>query len=65
MVRRGIPQFIICDTQFKGVNTAIDRQWQQVILDQQVRHYIVSQRAESDDNSLQPWLHGKAGTMRD
>ena len=42
VARRGKPQLIICDNapQFKVVKTAIDRQWHQVMLDEEVRHYI-------------------------
>ena len=40
--RRGNPQLIISDNapQFKVVKTAVGRQWKQLMLDEEVRHYI-------------------------
>ena len=42
VARRGKPQLIISDNapQCKVVKTAVDRQWKQLMLDEEVRHYI-------------------------
>jgi len=42
VARRRKPQFIICYNapQFKVVKTAVNRQWQQLMVDEDVRQYI-------------------------
>ena len=54
---RGKPQLIISDNapQFKVVKTAVDRQWNQLMLDEEVRHYITEGRIECN---LLPPLQG-------
>ena len=61
VARRGKPQLIICDNapQFKVVKTAIDRQWHQVMLDEEVRHYISECGVRWQfTTALAPWKGG-------
>ena len=61
IARRGKPQLIISDNapQFKVVKTAIDRQWKQLMLDEELRHYITERGIKWQfTTTLAPWQGG-------
>ena len=58
---RGKPQLIIYDNspQFKVVKTAVGRQWKQLMLDGEVRHYITEGGIKWQfTTALAPWQGG-------
>ena len=61
VARRGKPQLIICDNapQFKVVKTAVDRQWQQLMVDEDVRQYVSESGVRWQfTTALAPWQGG-------
>ena len=58
---RGKPQLIISNNapQFKVVKTVVDRQWKQLMLDEEVRHYITEGGIKWQfTTALAPWQSG-------
>ena len=58
---RGKPPLIISDNapQFKVVKTAVNRQWKQLMLDEEVRHYITEGGIKWQfTTALAPWQGG-------
>ena len=61
IARRGKPQLIISDnaTQFKVIKTSVDRQWKQLMLDEEVRHYMTEGGIKWQfTTALTPWQGG-------
>ena len=61
IAQRGKPQLISSDNalQFKVENTAVDRQWKQVMLNEEVRHYITEGVIKWQfTTTIAPWQGG-------